>query len=336
MNKLFTHLPFKITGTGHYLPLQKLSDLDLDRMADYPSGTTDKKTGVRYRYWRSEKESQAFMGSQALLSALEKSNDSIQNIDCIVCASGTSNQPLPCTASAIQKELGAEALGIPCFDIDATCLSFVTALNLMASTLTTGQYHRVAIISSEITSEGLNFEHVESAGLFGDGAAACIIEETPHSNTGMIGYHMATDARYNHICSIRGGGTDLPAKYYTPETKDAYLFQMDGPLLLKRMLRTIKPFLNELYTKSGITQQEIQCVVPHQASPKGMEVIRRFLGFRNDQWISIVRDHGNCVAASIPMALDIALSKQQISKGDTVLLLGTGAGIALAGSIIKL
>jgi 3-oxoacyl-[acyl-carrier-protein] synthase-3 len=276
------------------------------------------------------------MGARALQQAMERAECTLRDVDCIVCANGTFSRPVPCTASAIQCELGDDARGIPCFDIDATCLSFVTALNLMTAALFAGQYQRVAIISTEVASCGLNLRHVESAGLFGDGAAACIIEKDISGSGGIAGYHMVTDAKFNSICSIPGGGSDLPAQRYSQETASQYLFQMDGPLLLKRILRTIKPFLKELYNKAGCTQQDIRCVIPHQASPRGVEIVRDHLGFSEAQWFSIVEDYGNCIAASIPMALDIALTQGKVRTGDPVLLLGTGAGLSLAGAVVIL
>jgi len=331
-----TALSVKIRQSGLYIPSRAMLAEDVDRIAGYPPATVRSRTLVERRYWAGDAESQAYMGARAIEEALRESGCGIQDIDCIVCASGTPHRPLPCTASSIQHELGSDARGIPCFDIDSTCLSFITALNLMSAALACGQYKRVVIVSTEKTSVGLNYASVESSGLFGDGAVACIIERDPEGKSCILGSSMMTDAKYNDICRIEGGGTHLHAKMRDAQNASEYLFHMDGPLLLKRVLYSMKPFLADLYAASGITQRDIHCVIPHQASPRAMEIVRRFLGFQKQQWVSIVHEYGNCVAASIPMALHVARQRKQVTSGDTVMLLGTGAGIALAGAVIVL
>ena len=328
--------PVKILGLGHHSPSRSVPSAEIDQLAGLTPGTTLNTTGIRQRFWISESESQAGMGAQALQKALLSANLSIQDIDCIVSANGTMCRILPCTASTIQRELGEDTRGIPCFDIDATCLSFICALNLMSTALAAGQYQRVAIVSTEVASPGINLNHIGSAGLFGDGAAACILGRPDNKKHGIAGFHMETDAHYNDCCAIPGGGSNLHAKYYTPETASEYLFQMDGPLLLKRTLKTIGPFLKKLYQKTGMNQEDIDYVIPHQASPAGMKMVRRNLKFPESRWHSIVRDYGNCVAASIPMALSMAHRDRAVREGDTVLLLGSGAGLSLAAAILVL
>lgn len=336
MNNTTLQAPFKISGTGTHTPGRLITSQEIDQLAGYPQGTVENKTGVSKRFWADENETQADMGASAIRDALRDANYDISDIDCIVCASGTPHRPLPCTAACIQHALGESARGIPCFDINSTCLSFITALNLMAATIASGQHQRVVIVSAEKTSVGLNFRDVESAGLFGDGAVAFVVELDAAGSRGLLGHAMETDAKYSDICSIDGGGTELHAKYFTDLNSDHYLFRMDGPLLLKRILKTIKPFVLKVYANAGVVQSDIDWVVPHQASPRAMEIVRRFLGFPKERWINIVHEYGNCVAASIPMALHAARSDGRVRNGDTVLLLGTGAGIALAGAVIQL
>lgn len=249
--------------------------------------------------------------------------------DLIINASGVAYQVLPDTSVFIQQELGFE--GIPSFSIHATCLSFIVALQNAASLIQTGVYKRVLIVSADLGSRGRNFDEPESAALLGDGAAAVVLE--PSESTSLLAYHFKTWPSGAKHTEVRGGGTRLHPQ--NPATTPAdNLFSMNGPAVFKMARKLGGPMIQELIDKAGLKKSDIDLVVPHQASGFGVKVYTRY-GFDEDKIVNVVAEHGNCVAASIPMALVSALQSNRIKSGDNVMLIGTGAGLSIGGLILK-
>ena len=156
-----------------------------------------------------------------LQKAVEDAKLTWDDIDCIICGSGTIQQAIPSTASLIQEQLGLQHSGIPCFDINSTCLSFITALDTISYAIECGRYKNVVIISSEISSVGLNWGQNESSILFGDGAAAVVITKGDHSSS-IIASHMETYSSGAHLSEIRGGGTMIHPREYSEERKEDF------------------------------------------------------------------------------------------------------------------
>lgn len=165
----------KIKGTGKYLPERQISDAELDLVLGTPAGWVNKITGVGVRHYAGEGETASMMGAKAAEAALADAGLSFEDIDCLVCTSGTKEQPLPSTAVFIQQAMGQADSGVPAFDIDATCLSFLVGLDVMSYMVEAGRYRNVLLVATEIASAGLNWEDKESSALFGDGAAAVVI-----------------------------------------------------------------------------------------------------------------------------------------------------------------
>lgn len=252
--------------------------------------------------------------------------------DLILNASGVGYQVLPDSSIFIQKALGLS--GIPCFSIHATCLSFLTALQSAAGLLATNTYHRILIVSADLGTRGRNPIQPESAALLGDGAAAVLVTlPTKGQSAGILAHSMRSFPEGAEFTSVRGGGTRLhPQDPRT--TPDDNLFHMKGTAVFKMALRKAPQVIDETLAQAGINKSDLRIVVPHQASGFGVEVYRRF-GFTNEQVIDVVGQFGNCVAASIPMALAHAVQNERLDRGDRVMLVGTGAGLSVAATIIR-
>jgi 3-oxoacyl-[acyl-carrier-protein] synthase-3 len=249
--------------------------------------------------------------------------------DLIINASGVAYQVLPDTSVFIQQELGFE--GIPSFSIHATCLSFIVALQNAASLIETGVYERVLIVSADLGSRGRNFDEPESAALLGDGAAAVVLEASESAS--LLAYHFKTWPSGAKHTEVRGGGTRLHPQ--NPKTTHAdNLFSMNGPAVFKMARKLGGPMIQELVDKAGLKKSDIDLVVPHQASGFGVRVYTRY-GFDEDKIVNVVAEQGNCVAASIPMALVSALQSGRIKSGDNIMLIGTGAGLSIGGLILR-
>ncbi|MFW5433419.1 beta-ketoacyl-ACP synthase III [Paenibacillus apiarius] len=324
----------KIIGTGSYLPKQRITAEEMDRRLGVPAGWSLKKSDVRVRYFV-EDETAAEMGAFAAQAALQDAGLTFADIDCIVCASGTMQQPIPCTAALIQQAIGQGQSGVPSFDINSTCLSFMAALDVMSYLIAAGRYRRILIVSTEIASVGLNWEHKESAVLFGDGAAAVIVgQSATHEQSRIAASLMETYSTGASYSEIRGGGTGLHAKLYDDTRMSDYMFHMDGHAIYKMASRLLPEFLERLLGPGNRAMSQFPLIIPHQGSAMAMRVISRKLGIAPEQLMNITADHGNTIAASIPMGLHEAIRQGRMQRGDRVLLLGTSAGLSLGGLVL--
>ncbi|WP_132247625.1 beta-ketoacyl-ACP synthase III [Marinisporobacter balticus] len=327
----------KILGVGKYLPKKELTGEEIDQMLGKTLGWAGKNIGVSKRHFVLD-ETASQMGAFAAKKAVEDAKISVHDIDCIVCASGSMEQPIPCTASLIQKELGLEKSGVPSFDINATCLSFVVALDTISYLVDCGRYKHVLIVSSEVASAALNWKDEKSVALFGDGAAAMVLGKTPEDESSKIIYSkIETYSQGSHLSQVYGGGTKFPPnlKNVKEETMKQFLFYMDGQNLFKMVKKLLPSFMKEMTNKSKHTLEDITIVIPHQASKSGMSLMRKNLKIPEEKWMDIVSNHGNMIAASIPTALCEAIRQKKVKRGDKVLLLGTSAGLSLGGLIFE-
>ena len=252
--------------------------------------------------------------------------------DLIVNASGVPAQTLPDTSTFISRELGYT--GIPCFSVHATCLSFMAALQVVGSLIETGRYKKVLVVSADQGTRGRNFSEPESAALLGDGAAAALITATPEgSSSQLLGFAMSTHPEGAELTEVRGGGVRRHPN--DPETLPEHnLFTMHGPGVYRLARRHIGSVLDQLYAEAGLTRADTDLIVPHQASGLALRAVERY-GFPKERIVNVVREQGNCVAASIPLALATADAQGRIKRGDTVLLIGTGAGLSIAGALLR-
>lgn len=324
----------KILGTGKYLPGKPVTDMEMDRRLDVARGWTLKTTDVAVRYF-ADGETSSEMGAKAAFAALEAANLRFSDMDCLVCASGTREQALPCTAVFIQRAMGEQRSGVPAFDIDATCLSFLNALDVMSCMIAAGRYRRVLIVSAEIASLGLDWRHKESAALFGDGAAAVVIGPAEDGDkSAVIGASLRTYSEGAPYSEIRSGGTKRHPLGPEPAGPEDYLFRMDGPAIFKMAARLMPAFTEELLQATGSRMSDFKAVVPHQGSAMAVRLLRKKLGISEEQLVYITPEHGNTIAASIPMGLHEAIRSGRITRGDRVLLIGTAAGLTLGGLVL--
>ncbi|WP_028550812.1 beta-ketoacyl-ACP synthase III [Paenibacillus sp. UNC451MF] len=322
----------KITGTGKYMPKRIVTAEEMDELLGVPAGWVEKKSDVKRRHFV-EDETASQMGAFAAQEALKQAGLDFSDIDCLVCTSGTMEQPIPSTAALIQRALGQEHSGVPAFDINSTCLSFLTGLDVMSYMVTSGRYRRILLVSTEIASIGLNWSHKESAALFGDGAAAVIIEAAgEREGSRIVCSAMKTYSHGAHLSQIRGGGTGAHA--LSVQEDEAFLFEMDGQGIYKMASRILPGFVASLLKEAGCSMKDIQVVVPHQGSAMAMRLISRKLNISKEQLMFITPTHGNTIAASIPMGLHEAIREGRITRGSRVLLLGTSAGLSVGGMIL--
>lgn len=325
----------KIISTGIYLPNNVVTSVDISEKVGVSSSWIEKKSGVISRRYVTN-ETSSYMGAMAIQDALQRANLTYEDLDCIVCTSGTAQQEIPCTAALIQEQLGKQMSGTPCFDINSTCLSFVTGLDMMSFVVHQEKYNRIVLVSSEIASVGLNWNQKESCVLFGDGACAVIIEKTPNSEKSVIlASLMETYSKGAHMTEIKGGGSMLHPREHTEDNKEDFLFHMDGRGVFRLSSQVIDGVIERLFEQTSFSLQDIDFVVPHQASGMALEIMRKKLNIPKEKFVRIIENHGNTISSSIPMALHHIIKNGQLKRGDKVLLLGTSAGLSIGGVIFE-
>ena len=289
---------------------------------ELPRNTVDFDGQTRYRI--SGEEKQISLAVSACEKALENASITVNDIDCIVSASAVGIQPIPCMAALIHEKI-AKGTSIPALDINTTCTSFMTALDTMSYLLEAGRYKRVLIFSCDVASRALNPKQKESFQLFSDGAVAFIIEKTD-KEIGVIDAMQKTWSEGAHSTEIRGGLSNLHPENYSEETKEEFMFDMNGKTVLSLSMKKIPEMMKEFLENNDMKISDIDMVVPHQASV-AMPIVMEKLGVTEDRFINEVKEFGNMVSASVPLALAHGLENRKIKNGDTILLIGTAAGL---------
>lgn len=323
---------FRILGTGHALPQRAVLSSELDAGLQLPIGTVQQTGGVTVRYVAGATETAASMAAQAANAALLAAGLSWDDIDCLVSASGTMDQAMPSNAALIHHQLGLTR-PIPAFDINASCLGFLMALDTLSWALNGGQYQRILVVASDIASCGLNWQELTTAAIFGDGAAAAVISSEGPMR--ILASSFQTYSEGAHFCEIPAGGTRFHPTRTELDFGPLAQFRMDGKGVFRLAAKQMPPFVEALLQKAGVTAAELDWIVPHQASHLAISHIRERLGFAPERVINIFADYGNQVAASLPTALDIAVRDGRIQRGHKVLMLGTGAGLSIGGLVLE-
>ena len=298
---------------------------------ELPKNTAEFKGQIRYRI--SEGESQISLAVSACEKALKNANITINDIDCIVSASAVGIQPIPCTAALIHEQI-AKGTSIPALDINTTCTSFITALDTMSYLVEAGRYERVLIVSCDVASKALNLKQKESFQLFSDGAAAFVIEKT-EKEIGVIDAIQKTWSEGAHSTEIRGGLSNFHPKNYSEMTKEEYMFDMNGKTVLSLSISKIPELMKNFLKNNGMKVSDIDMTVPHQASV-AMPLVMQKLGIEKDKFLDEVKEFGNMVSASVPITLVHGLENGKIKSGNTILLIGTAAGLTTNMMLIKL
>ena len=317
--------PFKITGFGSYLPPKIQTSKELSKLINKSEDWIINRTGVYER--RISEFDVDKMGAIAAREAIGIKDKP----DLIINASGVPKQTIPDTSVFIQKELGFNK--IPSFSVHSTCLSFLTAIKIASSFLKTGLYNKILIVSSDRGSRGRNFNEPESAALLGDAAAAIYLENS-NNKSGLINFSMNTFPEGANLTEVRGGGTNLhPQDDIT--SIDDNLFSMNGPRVYRIARQKVHDLIKQDLRENRLNSDDINLLIPHQASGMAVKAYSKYGGFDSKKVVDIIDKTGNCVAASIPLALVTAFKQNKINDGDIKYLIGTGAGLSIASCLIK-
>lgn len=322
--------PIRICGTGSAVPRHIVTSAELDVRLKLEPGTVYRKSGVLQRHQAID-ETAADLAAEACEGALDRAGLDWTDIDCLVATSATMDQALPFNAALVLSRLGWRS-SIPAFDVGASCMSFLVGLDLLATAVASGRYRHVLLVSSDIATFALDWQRLGESAIFGDGAAAAIIRRSePGESSCILSSRIATFPEGVHFCRIEAGGSRFHPRRVAGSVDERSLFRMDGARLFRLAAREIPGFVDELLRDAGLEPARVDVVVPHQASRLAIDHLVRRLSIDPSRVSDIFETHGNQVAASLPSALHHALTARGLERGQSMLMLGAGAGVTLGG-----
>ena len=312
-----------IVGIGKSLPKYEVTASMIDKELGFEEGKTFRLTGLEKRYFLKDEPVATLMES-AINKAFENTNLCLDSIDCIIAAFATSQQSIPYNGAWVHGLLKPQR-NIPSFDINMTCLSALRAFDLASNLLE--DYPTILIVTCDIASVGLDWSDIRTAGIFGDGASAMIVQKS--KTGGILTSNFETHSTGFEYCQIKGGGTLRPYALFKKEYNELTLFEMDGKKLFKLSSKILPSFIDKTLKHANLTLEEIDWIVPHQASQASLNHIVRMLKVDKSKLIDIFYNHGIQVASSIPIALHELLMTKDLRSGQKVMLIGTSAGVGL-------
>jgi 3-oxoacyl-[acyl-carrier-protein] synthase III len=316
---------FELVGYGHYVPKNTVENSHFEERFSLSSGTILRQLGVHKRHHVTS-ETTVDMAVFASHLAIQSAKLDTADIQTIIMASSAPQQAIPCTAVFVQSKLGIADGTCFSFDINATCISFLVAFKSAMNMFMSGEHQNVLICSSEVSSISINPNDLETAPLFGDGAASVILSSKGTST--YCGSAFSTFSSGKDSSQFLGAGT-LHHPNSSSTTLKHNQFSMDGRKLLKLALSELPEFFYSFLKTLGWSIDDVDLVIPHQASKHGLEILYRVLKINPSKVFSNLEHYGNCVAASIPLALCEALAANLIRPGSKVVLLGVAAGISM-------
>lgn len=316
----------RITGTGSYLPEKVLTNADLEAMVETSDEWIRERTGIRQRHVVADGEATCDLAERAARSALDAAGRQPSEVDLIVLATTTPDRVFPSTACLLQARLGVH--GCAAFDVQAVCTGFVYALSVVDRFIRTGGARCALVIGAETISRIIDWTDRGTCVLFGDGAGATIVE--PSQECGIHSTHLHADGSYAHLLHVPKG--------VSRESEDVMagraFVEMKGNEVFKMATNTLGRIVDETLAYNGISQDEIDWLVPHQANIRIIAATARKLKLDLEHVIITVDRHGNTSAASIPLALDTGVRDGRINAGETLLLEAFGGGFTWGSALI--
>ena len=317
-----------VLGCGSYLPQRCLSNEDLTRIVDTSDEWIVQRTGIRARHIAAEGELTSDLGVAAARAALAAAKVDAQSIDLIVVATSTPDNTFPASAVSVQAELGITQ-GVA-FDLQAVCSGFVFALATADGLLRSGAYKRALVIGAETFSRILDWTDRGTCVLFGDGAGAVVLEAQQQSGSredrGILTAHLRSDGRHKRKLFVDGGPSS---------TGTVGHLRMEGKEVFRFAVGAITDVIKDVFRDTGYTADDLDWFVPHQANKRIIDGSAHKLGIAPEKVVTTVDLHGNTSAASIPLALDVAVRDGRIKRGDLVLLEAMGGGFTWGAALVR-
>lgn len=310
----------RITGTGHYLPPQRLTNHDLEQRVDTSDTWIRERTGIRERRIASDNENVVTMAASAAHQALESAGLKASDLDMIVLATTSADQAFPSAACQLQHELGVSE--IPAFDVGAACAGFMFALSIADQYVRTGSAKHVLVVGADVLARLCNPDDRNTTVLFGDGAGAVIL--SADQEAGILSTHLYSAGEF---AGLLGSG-------HSPSSHGEGWLYMKGSEVFKVAVSKLSELVGKTLQHNGLTQNDLDWLIPHQANRRIIEATAKKLSMPMEQVVMTLEYTGNTSAASVPIALDWAVRDGRIQRGQRLLLEAFGGGFAWGSALV--
>ena len=317
-------MPNRITGTGAYLPDTILTNTELAQRIDTTDEWIVSRTGIRQRHIADDSQMTSDLALPASLAAIAAAGLTPRDIDLIIVATTTPDMIFPSTACLLQAKLGIA--GGPAFDVQAVCSGFVYGISIADQMLTGGPYRHALVVGAEIYSRILDWKDRGTCVLFGDGAGAIVLSKD--TRPGILASRLHADGAYADILKV-------PGHVDRGMIRGDPLLKMDGQGVFKFAVRVLAEVADEVLADAGMKRADVDWLVPHQANVRIIDATAKKLDLATDKVIRTVDLHANTSAASIPLALDIAVKDGRIRAGQNVMLAGVGGGFTWGAVLVR-
>lgn len=323
----------RIKSTGSYLPAKKLTNQDIEKMVDTTAEWVYERTGIKERRIAAPNEVTSDFCVEAAKIALQRANMTAQDIDMIIVATVTGDHVMPSTACMVQAKLGCRP--IFSFDLSAACTGFVYSLSIADQFIKTGFYKNILVIGAEVLSRIVNYKDRNTCILFGDGAGCAIISRAEeHESSQIFSSHLYADGLLGHLLELPAGGSKMPISQEVLEQELQYI-NMKGKEIFKNAVRTLVECAETALKTNNISLEQVDWLVPHQANMRITEAVIKHFGIPAEKVVSTIDYTGNTSGASIPIALDHAITDGRIKRGHLILLSAFGAGLTSGSSLLR-
>lgn len=315
----------RIAGTGSFLPAKVLTNHDLEKMVDTSDQWIQERTGIKKRHIAAADEFTCDLAEKAARNAIDAAGIDVSEIDLIVVATTTADQIFPSTACLLQERLGIH--GCPAFDIQAVCTGFIYAMGVADKFVKAGGIRNALVIGAETFSRIIDWTDRDTCVLFGDGAGAVILQ--PSDEAGIISTHLHADGEYKDMLSVPIG----VSKGFDQVRDGTAYAQMSGNEVFKIAVTTLGRIVDETLDANKMKKSDVDWLIPHQANIRIIKATAKKLKIDMDHVVVTVDEHGNTSAASVPLALDVAVRDGRIKRGETLLMEAFGGGFTW-GSVL--
>jgi 3-oxoacyl-[acyl-carrier-protein] synthase-3 len=322
----------RLSGVGIGIPKRVVTNADLEKLVDTSDEWITTRTGIRQRHIASEEETATGLAIEAAKDAIGFAGIDPNSIDLIIVATSTPDNLYPSTACMVQAAVGATRAAA--FDLEAACSGIIYALAVGQQFIGSGTFRKVLVIGVDIHSRFLDWEDRNTCVLFGDGAGALIMEAAEGENE-ILATYLRADGTGGHLLWIPNSGTAYPHAGTTPPKAIHRFLHMNGKPVYEFALNAIPEAIHSACERAGITVDDIDYLVPHQANQRIIKAAAKRLGLRPEQMISVIDHYGNTSAASIPLALYDSISKGKIEIPSTLALVGFGGGLTWGAAILR-
>lgn len=323
----------RIAGTGSFVPETRLSNDDLSKMVETNDQWVHERTGIRWRRMAEEGVNTSDLALKASNIALETAGITAQEIDMILFATVSPDQPMPNTACVLQKKLGAGNCGA--LDISAACSGFVYAMSIADSFIRTGTFKNILVVGAEVLHRYVNYKERETCILFGDGAGAAVVTRAKDDeNSHVYSSHLHADGQISDLFTLPAGGSAMPFSQKVLDENLQYV-RMKGREIFKHAVRTMSLCCDEALQANNMGAGDVSWVIPHQANLRIIEAVASHFGIPMEKVVVEIEDVGNTSAATIIIAMDRAIRDGRIRRGQNVLLAAFGAGITSGSLLLK-